>query len=205
MKNSPSRFELYFSLLFILALLISAAAFLSGVHIGANRTEEKYNQLKLSSLSPDFTDSYQQQDVVTFYHTVFLPYREFKQEWLSGTDNQILSAKDFKQLAKLANDSYNEVLQASVFDSSPLLQQSQNNTLKSFHLFGTAASQAAENSTDAKMTAVRFTQDPFYQNAVKYGLMAQKQYYASMLKWGTKVSPSIPGQYSLPSTLKLDE
>ncbi|MBE9912932.1 hypothetical protein G8C92_02635 [Paenibacillus donghaensis] len=205
MKNSPSRFELYFSLLFILALLISAAAFLSGVHIGANRTEEKYNQLKLSSLSPDFTDSYQQQDVVTFYHTVFLPYREFKQEWLSGTDNQILSAKDFKQLAKLANDSYNEVLQASVFDSSPLLQQSQNNTLKSLHLFGTAASQAAENSTDGKMTAVRFTQDPFYQNAVKYGLMAQKQYYASMLKWGTKVSPSIPGQYSLPSTLKLDE
>ncbi|MEC0243364.1 hypothetical protein P4H66_26470 [Paenibacillus dokdonensis] len=209
MNNRPSRFELYFSLLFILALIVTAAAFLSGVQVGANRMEEKYNYLKLSSASPDFTDSYQQQDVVTFYHTVFLPYREFKSEWLAQTETAGIFEKEksgiFKSLSKLADKKYNEVLQISVYDSSPLLQQSQNNTLKSLRLFSKAAQHAAVTVSNSKTILDSLEEDAYYQNAVKYGLLAQKQYYSSMLKWGTKVSPSIPNQYIMPSTLKLNE
>ncbi|MGN7357402.1 hypothetical protein ACTHPF_08535 [Paenibacillus sp. SAF-054] len=208
MNKRPSRFELYSSLLLILALAAIAAAFLSGVRVGAGRMEEKYTYLKLSSAAPDFSDSYQQQDLVTFYHTVFLPYREFKTEWAQLTGSLVVPGTEqsgvFKQLSKLADTKYDEVLQTSVFDASPLLEQSQYNTLKSLRLFSKAADRAAAGDSRPDFAISMLEKDEFYKNAAKYGLLAQKQYYSSMLRWGAKVSPNIPKQYVVPASLQLD-
>lgn len=58
---------------FFVFLISAFASFFTGVKVGADKTEAKYSQLKDHPSAQEFSGSYQQQDLVTFYHNVFLP------------------------------------------------------------------------------------------------------------------------------------
>ena len=64
-------------------LVFAVGAFFYGVKIGSDKTEAKLVQytIHLSSNNSNGILAYQQQDLVSFYHTVYLPYREFQNEW----------------------------------------------------------------------------------------------------------------------------
>ncbi|MGF7050002.1 hypothetical protein J2T13_004525 [Paenibacillus sp. DS2015] len=212
MKNKSSRSEMYFSLAFIFVLILAVAAFFSGVKVGADRTDAKYEYLKVSPTAPEFSDSYQQKDLVTFYHTVFLPYREFKSEWVSQTEAFIRNEdasknkKLLKKLSNLADKKYNEVMKDTMYTSSPLLQDAQTNLLKSIRLFGDSITNlSASNQKSSEQIMKELQQETYYKSATKYGLLAQKNFYAAMLKWGAKVNPDIPEQYAYQKQLSLKE
>ena len=81
MNNRTSRTQMLYTLGFLFFLIAAFAAFFTGVKVGADKTEAKYEQQKSAEESKEYSESYQQQDLVTFYHNVFLPYREFKRNW----------------------------------------------------------------------------------------------------------------------------
>ncbi len=209
MKKGSSRIELYFSLTLISVLILTAAAFFSGVKVGAEKIEAKYSYLKITSAEPEFNDSYQQQDLVTFYHTVFLPYREFKSEWVAKTDtisrteDPAQVKKILKQLRILADEKYNDITKTTMYSTSPMLQESQTELLKSIRLFREAAdnisSSSISNSGEKLMT--EFQQNNLYKKGVNYGLIAQKKYYNSMIKWSAKVDPSLTIKYDFTKDL----
>lgn len=212
MNNKSSKSALYFSLTFIFVLILTLAAFFFGVQVGTDRMNAKYDYLKISSAAPEFSDSYQQQDLVTFYHTVFLPYREFKSEWVAQTeaiirnDDPSKNKKLLKALNNLADEKYNEVMKDTMYASSPLLQDAQMNFLKSLRLFGDSSSNLpSPNQKSGEQMIKELRQQTFYKNATKYGLLAQKNYYAAMLKWGAKINPNIPQQYAYKKQLSLKE
>ncbi|AJS58005.1 hypothetical protein [Paenibacillus sp. IHBB 10380] len=212
MNNKSTRSQLYFSLTFIFMLILAVAAFFFGVKVGADQMDAKYDYLKVSPAAPDFSDSYQQKDLVTFYHTVFLPYREFKSEWVTQTDaisrNEDASKnkKLLKKLNSLAEEKYDEVMKDTMYTSSPLLQDAQMNLLKSLRLFGDAVSnQSASSQKSGEHIIKELHQETYYKSATKYGLLAQKNYYAAMLKWGAKINPNIPEQYAYQKQLSLKE
>ncbi|QQZ60715.1 hypothetical protein JI735_30325 [Paenibacillus sonchi] len=167
--------------------------------VGADKTEAKYAHLDNKEAVEEFSGSYQQQDLVTFYHNVFLPYREFKRNWNDGLDNLARStdarenAAALKNLSILADKQYDKVTQDSIFTSSPLLYESQLNILKSLTLFSQASSKVTAGASGAE-TAKVLKNDNFTANAVKFGLLAQKNFYDSMLKWGAKSSSKIPAE-----------
>jgi hypothetical protein len=203
MKNRSSRFELYFSLTFIFVLILITASFFSGVKVGANKTESKYEYLKNTSPKLEFSDSYQQQDLVTFYHTVFLPFREFKSEWVIQTDNIIHTEdvaevkKILKRLRTLADEKYSTITKTTMYSSSPMLQEAQTDFLKSIRLFGNAADISSITSSVHNGEAVmnKLRQEKVYKSGINYGLLGQNKYYKSMIKWSVKVDPSLSKEY----------
>ncbi|MEK4346847.1 hypothetical protein [Paenibacillus sp. FSL P4-0184] len=199
MSQRNSRTQMLYTLFFLFFLICAFAAFFTGVKVGADKTEAKYEQQKSSNGYglEEFTGSYQQKDLVTFYHNVFLPYREFKQNWntqvdkLARSTDARVNAAAMKNLSLLADKQYERVNQDSIFSDSPLLHQSQLNILKSLTLFSKASGEISASTSGAE-TAKLLKNDPYTAGAVKFGLLAQKNFYDSMLKWGSKTNQKIP-------------
>lgn len=199
MSQRNSRTQMLYTLFFLFFLICAFAAFFTGVKVGADKTEAKYEQQKNSNGYglEEFTGSYQQKDLVTFYHNVFLPYREFKQNWntqvdkLARSTDARMNAAAIKNLSLLADKQYERVNQDSIFSNSPLLHQSQLNILKSLTLFSKASGEISASASGAE-TAKLLKNDPYTSGAVKFGLLAQKNFYDSMLKWGSKTNQKIP-------------
>jgi hypothetical protein len=214
MEKRVSRTEMLFSLGFLFMLICAVGAFFYGVKVGSDRTEAKYVPSKhLNANAAVKENAYQQQDLVSFYHTVFLPYREFQNEWQKSVDKLTSGqatdpASTFKELASLAENKYKEVSKAdAVSQVSPLLVEAQNSLLKSLKLFSDAAGRQAGNANAVKASVMvtQMEKDAYYQQAVSYSLQAQKAYYTSMVKWSASVDPDLPGDYEAPKLLNLSD
>lgn len=144
MSKRKSRNQMLYTLVFCFSSLRLRRIF-TGVKVGADKTEAKYDNPSSMNGLVEFTGSYQQQDLVTFYHNVFLPYREFKRNWniqvdkLARSTDARMNAAVMKNLSILADQQYERVNQDSIFTNSPLLHQSQVNVLKSLTLFSKAS------------------------------------------------------------------
>ncbi|QHW30218.1 hypothetical protein GZH47_04750 [Paenibacillus rhizovicinus] len=204
MEKRLTRTEMLFSLGFLFMLVFSVGAFFYGVKVGSDRTEANFvqNTKHLSSSNKGVAAAYQQQDLVSFYHTVFLPYREFQNEWIdvirklpSGQLDDIGSS--LKELSGLAKKTYDETQHSTVSKSSPLLESAQLQLLKSLRMFTEAAQRGAGSSKDMKSNELykALMKDAYYADGVKFALGGQKDYYAAMLKWSASVNPNIPEDY----------
>ncbi|SEN23647.1 hypothetical protein [Paenibacillus sp. OV219] len=211
MEKRLTRTEMFFSLGFLFMLIVAVGAFFYGVQVGSDKTEAKFVE-SAKSLSSKSTKigSYQQQDLVSFYHTVFLPYREFQSEWfdtmhkLSTSQISDISSA-LKELASIADQRYKEAEQASVPNSASLLQSAQLDLLKSLKMFSENAQRAASSSKDMEAGALLKTlkKDPYYIDGVKFALSGQQNYYSAMQKWGASVDPNIPSSFSATSSISL--
>ncbi len=185
--------------------------FFYGVKVGSEKTDANYIQMKhLNSEGGPKVTAYQQQDLVTYYHTVFLPLREFQTEWFSAIEKlesgrSTDAAASFKELAKQAKKQYQTITTATIPAISPLLADSQVNVLKSLKLFEQASSRSVAYSKDKSVAAVldNLNKDAYYTQAVTHALQSQQQYYDSMLKWGATMNAKIPGEYETPSVLEI--
>ncbi|MBJ6363489.1 hypothetical protein ACFOQM_19895 [Paenibacillus sp. GCM10012307] len=211
MEKRLTRTEMMFSLGFLLMLIVAVAAFFFGVKIGSDKIEAQYLPMKhLNAEGGPKVTAYQQQDLVSYYHTVFLPLREFQTEWFSAIEKlengrSTDASASFKELAKQAKKQYQTITTATIPAVSPLLADSQVNVLKSLKLFEQAANRLAGASKDQSISAVLdiLHTDAYYAQAVEYTLQSQQQYYGAMLKWGATVNVKVPSDYETPSVLEL--
>ncbi|XEC92783.1 hypothetical protein AB6A23_15420 [Paenibacillus tarimensis] len=209
MEKRLTRTEMVFSLGFLFMLVLAVAAFFYGLKVGSEKTESKYQPMKhLNATAAAPLTAYQQQDLVSFYHTVYLPYREFQNEWFAAVE-KLNTMRDhdpsssLKQLSKLAKKQYDSISAAAVPAVSPLLGEAQLNTLKGLKLFeqASAGQAASAGNTEPSVIINDLHSDAYYQEAVKHTLLAQQEYYDAMLKWGASIDPEIPEQYEMPGVL----
>jgi len=214
MDKRLSRTDLGFSLMFLLMLVIAIGAFFYGVKIGGDRVRAEQAEAVEADAqsSPAAPNAYQQQDLVSFYHTVFLSYREFENEWFSTlgkwkADSSVDLTASLKELAKTADAKYAKIKVDFISPSSPLLTEAQNDYLKSLKLFSESFSALAKNAgaMSADELIRQLDAQAFFTEGRKYGLDGQNGYYTSMLKWGATVNPDIPGEYHTPNILNLDQ
>lgn len=212
MEKRLTRTEMLFSLGFLFMLIVAVGSFFYGVKVGSDKTEAKFieNTKSLSGSKTTQIGSYQQQELVSFYHTVFLPYREFQTEWFDTmhklSSSQISDVSSaLKELASMADQKYAEAEQAAVSNSSPLLQTAQLDFLKSLKMFSENAGRAADSSKDLEAGALikALEKDPYYVDGVKFALSGQQNYYNSMQKWGASVDPNIPSSYSSSTSISI--
>ncbi|CAM3778634.1 hypothetical protein COLU111180_07945 [Cohnella lubricantis] len=202
MDKRLTRIDLMFALGFLFMLVVAVAAFFYGVKVGASQAEsrhEKATALPQAAAASVSLNAYQLQDLVSFYHTVFLPYREFlddwqsaQQEWLS--DESADRSAQVKELVRSAKAEYESVKVAYVPQVSPLLKDAQNQYLKSLKLYadGLSAYVSSANQATADIVLEQINANAYIAEAQKLSLAAQKQYYESMVKWGATVDIDIP-------------
>jgi hypothetical protein len=213
MEKRLTNSAMIFSVGFVFMLVCAVGAFFYGVQIGMNKVEAGYEAIRKEEAAASKTDSspYQQQDLVSFYHTVFSPYREFQTEWLASMDKLSQGASDdygdvMSNLSKLAE---RKSVEASAFDmgKSAKLGEAQVAYIRSLKQFAKAADKAAElakKETGGELqTAI--LKEASYVEAVNQTLAAQSLYYTAMQLWASTIDPEVQGEKALPKVLSLNE
>lgn len=199
MNKRLSRSDYLFSLIFIFMLIAVVGAFFYGLKIGEDRAAASYEKLHQTKEVPKQPTAYQQQQLVSFYHTIYLPYHDFQKKWFEHInsielDHASVDRKSLlKELDKLAKEKYDKLIAMSMPEVSPLLRNAHSDYLKSLKLFSEAskkmAKQANELSSGKLMSAIK--QDAFFQEAESFALAAQSNYYAAIVKWNETVNPNM--------------
>lgn len=213
MEKRSTTSAMLFSVGLVFMLVCAVGSFFYGVHIGSAKVETKYkNQMEAQAAEENgFASPYQQQDLVSFYHTVYLPYREFQNEWFA-TLNKVAqgqtvdAASMFKHLAKLAESKSKEASSIDMQKSS-LLGQAQINYIRSLQLFHDAANNAAANAKSTNLIELKkqIEQEKNYKSAAKEALSAQQAYYLAIQKWASSIDLEIADDYDAPANLALEQ
>lgn len=211
-QKSNSKIELLFILGFLFTLIIAFGTFFFGLRTGINQTEQKYAYLKVEP-GEETENSYQQQDLVTFYYVVFQPYLDFKNSYINseGTLDRSSSLRKsenaLKEIRESAQKQYQLISSHSIPGSSPLLKEAQSDILKSLKLFEKSADHilAKTDDYDTSELSKLLLADQYGMNAKNYGLQAQKKYYASILKWSAKSNSKLPTNVSYREDITIDE
>jgi hypothetical protein len=150
--------------------------------------------------------------LVSFYHTVFSPYREFQNEWLTmekkvESRNLPVSPSLLKDLGDLAGEKRKEIESARSVPVTGLLASARTDYLASLDSIsqaaGAQAKAAAGQSAESFLSSLH--KQPAYKTAASQSLSAQKDYYSSMLIWASGVDSSIPSKAVLSGTVKTAE
>jgi hypothetical protein len=198
MEKRLPRTELLFSLGFLFMLAVAVATFFLGMKIGTERTEARFAPKK-GETSPPAVTAYQQQDLLSYYYTVYQPFRSFAGEWIREASKLKAGqtadpAKRLKALSSAASDRYKEAERADMPAASPLLIDAQTNVLKSLKLFSETFNRHAAEAADAQTVIRRIGEDELYRQAIDYALLAEKQYFDAMVLWGASLDPDYPDQ-----------
>lgn len=198
MDKRFSRNAMLFSTLFLVMLVFAVAAFFFGLNLGSKKMEQKYAHL-MEPETPASEYVYQQQDLVTFYLTVYSPYREFQLSWTDA-------------LGKIANDEISNVAslyreiegqaskraeEAASFNlqHAGLLGQAQQSYIRSLNQFEKVASALQKKKAESYEDIINTLQNnESYIAAVSQALTGQEHFYNSMLQWGASIDPNIPSE-----------
>ncbi|WP_274364477.1 hypothetical protein [Paenibacillus thermotolerans] len=201
MNKKLTRYDLIISLGFIFALIVGLAAFFYGLQTGKEQTDRKYKAFmeQLQDEQSQTRVAYHQQQLVSFYHTVLLPFRDFQKAWfenlsiLEAESKSADSSELVKQLGRLADEKYKEIEPSTIPEVSPKLINAHRNYLKSLKLFSEAAGRIRPGSkTSGALLAERLRKDEYVQEAYAFALQAQSQYYEAILEWNRASDPSVP-------------
>lgn len=197
MNKQLSRSDYLFALLFLLMLVGIVAAFFFGMQMGKSKAEARYEEL----LSKDKQQAkeqaaYSQQYLVSFYHTIYVPYIDFEKKWFERrSDIELQSSSDpsalLKELSALADEKYKAIVSMSMPNSSPLLQQSHQNYLKSLKLFhdGLDNFRGKANSVSGPDLIAQIETSDMFTAARSYALTAQQNFYDAMGMWYASANP----------------
>ncbi|OXM88097.1 hypothetical protein CF651_03135 [Paenibacillus rigui] len=191
MDKRLTRSDYLFAVTFIFMLVFALGTFFFGLKMGQERSAAKYEELltKHNEETKQY-GAYHQQYLVSYYHTIYQPYREFHKKWFDKMSelesNQSADASlILKDLGKLSKQKYDELSSKTMPDSSPLLQEGLQNYAKSLKLFNEALGnfQAKANSIKGSDLVAEMEKDTYFTEAKKFSLAAQKNYYDAIIKW----------------------
>ncbi|WP_127585318.1 hypothetical protein [Paenibacillus koleovorans] len=209
MERRLNRADYLFSLFTVFLLVCIAGAFFYGVKIGREKTEAKYAVImKNQEEAARIPGAYDQQYLVSFYHSVLSPYREFQLKWfeqlkrLEQTSPSLDPSDVMKDLSRLASQKVNTASKVAMSSSSPLLVEAQQNYMKSLQLFADTLQKYQSKANGMAPTALvaELDKDAFLTEAKRFALQGQQQFYTAMTKWNETMEPKIPGLESLSKT-----
>jgi len=209
MDRTFNRNAMLFSTLFLVMLVVAVAAFFYGMNIGSKKIEAKYAYLKVSQENvSDYV--YQQQDLVSFYLTVYAPYREFQISWNEAlkkiSNNEISNvASLYKEIEGQASKKAEEAASFNLQHAGILgqAQQSYIRSLNQFEKVAVALQRKNAASTYEDITTA-LKNNESYIAAVSQALTGQDHFYEAMMQWGITIDPNIPSDYEKNVSQKLD-
>jgi hypothetical protein len=202
LNKKLSKMDYLMTLLFLFVIIGALAAFFYGIKVGKDKTTIKYELLiaEKQEMAKELT-AYHQQYLVSFYHTIYLPYRDFEKKWFEHLDAIELESESvdpqsvFKELSKLAEEKFKAIESMSMPATSPLLQEAHSNYLKSLKLFSDAANDFRSKSANKQGTQIieMVNNDVYFKEAKNFALSAQSDYYTSIVKWNESLDPKLTG------------
>jgi hypothetical protein len=192
MEKRLSRSDYMFAFLFIFMLIGIVAAFFYGMKTGESKATARFEEMQNKKKEQaQELPAYHQQYLVSFYHTIFVPYIDFEKKWfalkndLQNKRGATDPAASLKSLSGLAEDSYQAIVPMTMPASSPLLQEAHKQYLLSLKKFQDAFDKfrGRANSLQADELLKQLEADSQYKEAIHSALSAQLDYYEAMAMW----------------------
>lgn len=198
MEKRITRSDYFLLISFITVLILLVGAFMYGYKMGTDRASFKYEELiKAKDDKAKGPVAYDQPSLVSFYHNIYAPYKEFQVSYFEQLQALETNSKpsDFpgllKDLSRKASDTYEQMLNKSMPEVSPLLVQGHQNYLKSLKLFADTLKSFQNGATRGTEFVLALNRDPFLIEAQNFGLNAQLNYYDAILKWNLTSAPNL--------------
>jgi len=200
MDKRLTRTDYAFAIMTIFMIVCVIGAFFVGFDMGAERTETRYQKMMaVETAPPEEPGAYAQQTLVSFYHNMYLPFREFQVAWFDAMEkietstDEATRTEEAKKLASLANDAHARFMNKSMPVNSPMLAEAQSLFTSSLESF--AAGLQTMSGKAGNMTGPEFggalQLDANIAAAKKAALQGQRNFYASMVKWYQTIDPQI--------------
>jgi hypothetical protein len=185
------------SIIIVFLLVCVAGAFFIGFEIGHARAGEKYSAILAQKEAAQSNEAYNQQHLVSFYHTIYEPGRKFQDRWFerlnelerpgTASDHSAVMA----ELAKFAEDRHKELMNASTPAVSPLLGEAHRHLLESLSLFGEAAKafEQRAKAIEPIQLAAELKLDRRTREAQALYLRAQETFYRAIARWPSADNP----------------
>lgn len=194
MNKRLTKTDYLLTLLILFIVVASLAAFFYGVKVGRDKTAEKYERIlaEREELESDST-AYHQQHLVSFYHTVFLPYAEFRNKWFEHLETIDINSGSvdpetlLKELERLAREKFREAEPMAMPAASPLLREAHDHYLKSLKLFAEALDRFKPGGRTGGALIAAIEGDEYFREAENFGLVAQNLYYDAIVAWHASV------------------
>ncbi|WP_028544221.1 hypothetical protein [Paenibacillus taiwanensis] len=210
MNRNPTKMQFLFSMSFLFTLILCIAAFFYGVKYGTDQTEDKYSKQMQQWYAESHPGKYEQQDLVSFYHNVFWPYREFEIRWFDTlaklSSNHHNAVDSLSKLQHTAQEHYKRITLVALPKDATDLTLAQANYAASLLRFHDGLKQIIRTSSqqNSKLDAAHIQQQTPIKEAMKLALKGQQQYYSSMLVWSRTQDDTIK-QPSLKSKASLEQ
>ncbi|MBC8081109.1 MAG: hypothetical protein H7X86_12240, partial [Gorillibacterium sp.] len=144
--------------------------------------------------------AYDQSQLVSFYYQSNAPFDSFRETWFTGMKDleRIEIHKEavatLEKLAKRADAVYENMQETGgMLEQSPLLKEAHTHYLKSLKLFSQEAGKfiTADKKINGKTLKRELDTDPGILEAKRFALIAQNEYYNSILKWNLNMTPEL--------------
>lgn len=220
MSNRLTKFDFFV----VFMILLSLACLIGGFFIGASYTRSKaeaeFNQY-IAEVSKYQTEStllnYAHTDFVSYYHQIYLPFKEFRNLYIAQIESSIKSG-DYAQIAdnvsslrKQTERIMKEIERAQIPHTSPLLQTSQKELLRSLMSYEQGLDKLADLPKERAESISTFLQESEeFSAGKKHWLKGQRLFYEALLFWEsffvTEEKPQLienPSQYTLNQWVQL--
>lgn len=190
-------------------LLLSISFFIAGFFLGANigktKAEEEFSRYLTENGEQDVDTgalNYSHTDFVSYYYDVYLPFKEFRKEYLNYYHQVQLSEQSVDKLAltvdirEVIKKIKEDLSSASTRNTSPLLQDSHREYLSAVRSIESGLNQlfATENLRTEQINQLIDELDEFKQGQ-KHWLHGQTLFYEAVVLWEsffvTKETPSL--------------
>lgn len=206
MNKRLTKTDYIITFMLLFALIAILAAFFYGVKVGRDKTTDKYERILVQyEMRNEGLTAYHQQYLVSFYHTIYLPFADFQKKWFAHMETIDIESGATKpenllqELERLALEKFRETETMSMPASSPLLQESHDNYLKSLKLFVEALDRFKPGSRTGADLIAAIGEDAYFQEAINFGLTAQQLYFEAILAWQASLDGDASGPQPVPA------
>lgn len=189
----------------LLSISFFIVGFFLGANIGQNKAEEEFSRyLTENGEEVEETEAlnYSHTDFVTYYYDVYLPFKEFRKEYLNYYHNVHISDQNVDKLAltveirEVTKNIKSELSSARTRNTSPLLLDSYQEYLLAVESIESGLNQlfATENLRTEQVSKLIENLDEFNQGQ-KHWLQGQTLFYEAVVLWEsffvTKETPNL--------------
>ena len=214
MSNRLTKYDFFIVFMIILSFACLIGGFFIGANYARSKAEAEFNQY-IAEVSKYEKESsllnYAHTDFVSYYHQVYLPFKEFRHLYLSQIEAGIHSgeysnlAANASSLRKETEKIKKEIEQAQIPHTSPLLQSSQKELVRSLISFEQGLDKLSQLARDNVGQVAAFLHDSEeFAAGKRHWLKGQTQFYEALLFWEsffvTEEKPQLidnPSQYTL--------
>lgn len=190
-RLTKTDYFVVYVILLMIALFIGG--FFLGTYIGKEKAAEEFAeylpQNQTEKEKKESRAAYSHTDFASYYYNVYIPFSSFRSDYIdftkkmTGPEGSVDAPAHIKIIQTKMKDTNKELEKAIATSSSPLLQKSYTEYVKSLHALEAAIQTLAKSNLTKEQVDQFFAQNQDIKKGQKHWLQGQNAFYEAITLW----------------------